>query len=251
MFLSINLQTPLAATGDNQQLNFLAKSVLIDNYSNQWLYEANSGYFIPPYIAHLILPLNGPQVSNIKAQSPLNFNQNVPNPGEQIVIIYFQDNLGYNPGINVASLAVQPSTAIFPIPNGIRYAVTNILLNVMFKVWDVPLLNPIVIGLGNSIGSGALEAGAGYLALWLFNDATSLGTITAQIEANDPYTGVDTIILLGNALAVNSGAYHRVGPGLPITAGVSANDLVPFAPRIRLTSSNTATFKFTVDIISK
>lgn len=58
-------------------------------------------------------------------------------------------------------------------------------------------------------------------------NAGGLGSVTPTIYAKDPITGGRYPLLAGAALAAVAKSTMRIGPGLPVTANVSANDVVP------------------------
>lgn len=85
-------------------LGFAARSVLIDNYTSQWIYERNFAHFIQPYWAHTILPLDGPQSADVVVAAPPNFGQAAVNNTENYRVTYLEDALAYNAGQSVSSL---------------------------------------------------------------------------------------------------------------------------------------------------
>lgn len=58
-------------------------------------------------------------------------------------------------------------------------------------------------------------------------NAGGLGSVTPTIYAKDPATGGRYPLLVGAALAAIAKATIKLGPGLPVTANVSANEITP------------------------
>jgi hypothetical protein len=71
-------------------------------------------------------------------------------------------------------------------------------------------------------------------------DMTVVGTgsVTVSIEGYDKVSGKWYTILAGAAVVANSTNVYKVGPGLPATANVSANDALPGLVRITVTANN-------------
>lgn len=71
-------------------------------------------------------------------------------------------------------------------------------------------------------------------------DMTTVGTgsVTVTINGKDPTSGKYYLLLAGAAVTTNSTNVYKVGPGLPATANVSANDIVPRIFQIVVTANN-------------
>lgn len=71
-------------------------------------------------------------------------------------------------------------------------------------------------------------------------DMTTVGTasVTVTINGKDPTSGKYYLLLAGAAVTTNSTNVYKVGPGLPATANVSANDMVPRVFQIVVTANN-------------
>jgi hypothetical protein len=71
-------------------------------------------------------------------------------------------------------------------------------------------------------------------------DTTTIGTgsVTVTINGKDPASGKYYLLLSGAAVITNTTSVYKVGPGLPATANVSANDMVPELFQIVVTANN-------------
>lgn len=79
-------------------------------------------------------------------------------------------------------------------------------------------------------------------------DVTSAGTgsITLSIEAKDTLSGKYYTLLTGAAVTTDSTNVYKVYPGLPATANVSANDIVPRTYRVTVTANNANSVTYSV-----
>lgn len=79
-------------------------------------------------------------------------------------------------------------------------------------------------------------------------DVTSAGTgdITLTIEGKDGLSGKYYTLLAGTNVTANSTNVYKVYPGLPATANVSANDIVPRTYRVTVTANNANTITYSV-----
>lgn len=79
-------------------------------------------------------------------------------------------------------------------------------------------------------------------------DVTSAGTgdITLTIEGKDTLSGKYYTLLAGTNVTTNSTNVYKVYPGLPATANVSANDIVPRTYRVTVTANNANTITYSV-----
>jgi len=79
-------------------------------------------------------------------------------------------------------------------------------------------------------------------------DMTVVGTgsVTLTIEGKDPLSGKYYTLLAGAAVVTNVTNVYKVGPGLPATANVSANDILPRTFRISVTANNANSATYSV-----
>lgn len=82
----------------------------------------------------------------------------------------------------------------------------------------------------------------------VFVNTTVIGTgsITVTIQAKDPASGAYSTLLASAAIVTNTQTVLTVYPGLPATANVSANDLLPRQWRIAVTANNANPANYTV-----
>lgn len=72
------------------------------------------------------------------------------------------------------------------------------------------------------------------------------GSITITIQGKDPVSGQYYTILAGAAITTISTNIYKVYPGLPATANVSANDILPRTWRVLVTANNANTITYSV-----
>ncbi len=82
----------------------------------------------------------------------------------------------------------------------------------------------------------------------VFVNVTSAGSgsITPKIEGKDPVSGTYYTVLTGTAIVANGMQVLRVYPGLPATANVSANDVLPGTFRVTVTANNANSVTYSV-----
>lgn len=82
----------------------------------------------------------------------------------------------------------------------------------------------------------------------VFVNVTSAGTgsITVAVQAKDPASGTYATLLASAAIVANGLALLTVYPGLPATANVSANDVLPRQWRVAVTANNANPVNYTV-----
>lgn len=73
-------------------------SVVVNNYTSQWLYIRGADHYVEPYHGGVILPMDGAQVGEVIVQAPPGFLQQPLNPGEVASISWYADPQPYNPG---------------------------------------------------------------------------------------------------------------------------------------------------------
>lgn len=54
----------------HEQTQFPVRSIVVDNYSSQFVYVAEAGRFVPPYTFGAVLPANGQEQVNVTWQAP-------------------------------------------------------------------------------------------------------------------------------------------------------------------------------------
>lgn len=79
-------------------------------------------------------------------------------------------------------------------------------------------------------------------------DMTTVGTgsVTLTIQGKDAASGKYYTLLAGAAVVTNSTNVYEIGPGLPATANVSANTLLPRVWRVITTANNANATSYTV-----
>lgn len=75
--------------------------------------------------------------------------------------------------------------------------------------------------------------------------------VTVTISGKDPLNGGLYTILASAALGAVARTVLRIGPGLPVTANVSANDILPEQIRIAPThgDADSATYSISITLI--
>jgi hypothetical protein len=81
-------------------------------------------------------------------------------------------------------------------------------------------------------------------------DTTSIGTgsVTVTINGKDPASGKYYPLLAGAAVTTNATTVYHVGPGMTVTANVSANVPVPKVVQIVVTANNANAATYTVGV---
>jgi hypothetical protein len=77
-----------------------------------------------------------------------------------------------------------------------------------------------------------------YLRVVLDMTVVGTGSVTLSIDAQDTVSGKWVNLLTGAAVITNSTNVYTVGPGLPVTANVSANQMLSRFMRIVVTANN-------------
>lgn len=91
-----------------------------------------------------------------------------------------------------------------------------------------------------------------YKSLHLVCDVTAIAStpsVVCTIDALDPVSGKYYNLLTSAALTESGSPYTRVlkvGPGLPVTANVSANDVLPSTIRITMTHGDADSITYSV-----
>lgn len=91
-----------------------------------------------------------------------------------------------------------------------------------------------------------------YRSLHLVIDVTAVTatpSVVCTIDAQDPVSGKFYNLLTSAALTESGSPYTRVlkvGPGLPVTANVSANDVLPSTIRVTMTHADTDSITYSV-----
>ena len=68
---------------------------------------------------------------------------------------------------------------------------------------------------------------------------TATPALTVKIQGKDPLSGKYYDLLVSTAIATVSTTVLKVGPGLPVAANLSANDMVPSIWRVIVTHGDT------------
>ena len=99
----------------------------------------------------------------------------------------------------------------------------------------------LVVGVGQTVSQTSADQINAYgRGVKVFVNTTAIGTgsITVTIQAKDPGSGAYTTLLASAAIITNTTTVLTVYPGLPATANVSANDVLPRQWRISITANN-------------
>lgn len=80
--------------------------------------------------------------------------------------------------------------------------------------------------------------GAAYLVLFLNMTVVGTGSVTISVQGYDPTSASYYTIFTGAAVVTNSANRYVVGPGIPVSANVSANDVIPPVYRVVVTANN-------------
>jgi hypothetical protein len=78
---------------------------------------------------------------------------------------------------------------------------------------------------------------------------TATPSVVCTVDALDPVSGKYYNLLTSAALTESGSPYTRVlkiGPGLPVTANVSANDVLPSTVRVTMTHADTDSITYSV-----
>jgi len=82
--------------------------------------------------------------------------------------------------------------------------------------------------------------------VWVNTTTIGTGSITVTIQGKDPGSGVYTTLLASAAIVTNTTGVYTVYPGLPATANVSANDILPRQWRIAVVANNANPANYTI-----
>ena len=75
-----------------------------------------------------------------------------------------------------------------------------------------------------------------------------IDTVTVSIQGRDPTSGKLYTILASTALVATGTTILKVGPGLPVTANLSANDVLPHDLVILFTHSAASSFTYSAGL---
>lgn len=75
---------------------------------------------------------------------------------------------------------------------------------------------------------------------------TATPALTVKIQGKDPLSGKYYDILVSATIATVSTTVLKVGPGLPVTANLSANDMVPSIWRVIVTHGDTDSATYSI-----
>lgn len=88
------------------ELSFPCHSVLVDNFTNQWLYFPSANRHVAPYTFGAVLPLiRASQVASYVLTAPPTFTQAATVTGQKISTTWFGVMLGYDPGVSASPFA--------------------------------------------------------------------------------------------------------------------------------------------------
>lgn len=107
----------------------------------------------------------------------------------------------------------------------------------------------LVSGVGATASQTSADqtnADARGIKVFIVTTAIGTGSITVAVQAKDPASGVYVTLLASAAIVTNITGTLTVYPGLPATANVSANDVLPRNWRISVTANNANPANYTV-----
>jgi hypothetical protein len=109
--------------------------------------------------------------------------------------------------------------------------------------WDKPRNNTDVTVLASASRTTTQTVtftnyNSAYLRVVLDMTVVGTGSVTLSIDAQDTVSGKWVNLLTGAAVITNSTNVYTVGPGLPVTANVSANQMLSRFMRIVVTANN-------------
>lgn len=99
----------------------------------------------------------------------------------------------------------------------------------------------VVVGVGATASQNSPDLLNPYgrgVKVWVNTTAIGTGSITVTIQGKDPGSGAYTTLLASAAIVTNTVGVLTVYPGLPATANVSANDVLPRQWRVSVTANN-------------
>lgn len=92
------------------------------------------------------------------------------------------------------------------------------------------------------------QSGGGGRGIRVTLNVTNAGTgsITLEIDAKDPTSGIYTSLLTGSAITANGTTIYEVYPGLTPVANSVVNDVLPLNWRIKVTANNANSITYSV-----
>lgn len=138
---SFDIGNGVDLVGEN--IGFNPQSVIVDNYSNHWLFLQDAGRYIGPYTTGAILPLFHANAANAKWQTPAGVTQTPQTLGGGAHLTFTDAVLAYIPGApSVPKQVVLGVNTIINIPAGastiaavLGAPLGNIAYNIM--AWDL------------------------------------------------------------------------------------------------------------------
>lgn len=94
------------------QLNFDARAVQVDNYTNQYVYVPDAAKKVPPYCYGAIFPINGTQVGRAKLLGASLIESAPPTISADATLTFFGESLPPNSGMMVQVTTNQPNNTI-------------------------------------------------------------------------------------------------------------------------------------------
>lgn len=90
------------------QLGFMARSVWIKNYTNQWVYEPSSGYYAEPYHTNIVIPLPGTQIAALSFGLPPGLAQSTASPKGIVLATWSSSDAAFSQGEAIQFEGTQP-----------------------------------------------------------------------------------------------------------------------------------------------
>lgn len=171
-------------TAFGEDLGFNARSLIVDNNTGQWLYDAASRRYIPPGCFGAVLQFpSGSQIGALTWTAPPGVTQPAGVVGSQAVVIYTEDFLDPSAGVISGSGTGQPTGVVAVTGTGTGGALTT-------SPQPATALGPITV---NAVAAAAAQAQA---------SLPGVAGRTTYIEGFDVTIGAGTTAASISAVAV-------------------------------------------------
>lgn len=90
-----------------KQLGFMARGVVVDNLTNQWIFIREAFVWVPPYVTGRSTPITGAQKVTVLFQTPVGFTQPTTIAGQSAYIRFTENSQPSAPGVSVAPSVVR------------------------------------------------------------------------------------------------------------------------------------------------
>lgn len=85
----------------DQQLGFISQAIVVDNYSNQWVFIPGITQFVPPYTIRATYITNGTQRAQAQFLAPSGITQPPSVAGQQAICAWYDSQLPPNGGFSI------------------------------------------------------------------------------------------------------------------------------------------------------